>query len=126
MHKTVKIQIASGIIIALAFIIGAGIWGMSKSVDVSPELVKIGRKKEQGMCTQEAKRCPDGSYVGRTGENCEFAACPGAQKDDCAKEGESIGAVYPGAVPKKCCPGMAPIIPKDIVGTQGICQKIKK
>jgi hypothetical protein len=27
-------------------------------------------------CTQEAKLCPDGSYVGRTGPNCEFKACP--------------------------------------------------
>lgn len=30
----------------------------------------------QTACTQEAKLCPDGSYVGRTGPNCEFAACP--------------------------------------------------
>lgn len=29
-------------------------------------------------CTQEAKLCPDGSAVGRTLPNCEFAACPGA------------------------------------------------
>lgn len=28
-------------------------------------------------CTQEAMLCPDGSYVSRTGPNCEFAACPG-------------------------------------------------
>jgi hypothetical protein len=28
-------------------------------------------------CTMEARQCPDGSYVGRTGPNCEFAACPG-------------------------------------------------
>jgi hypothetical protein len=28
-------------------------------------------------CTQEAKQCPDGSYVGRTGPDCAFAACPG-------------------------------------------------
>src|SRR3989344_9303938 len=28
------------------------------------------------FCTQEAKQCPDGSYVGRTGPKCEFAACP--------------------------------------------------
>lgn len=28
-------------------------------------------------CTMEAKVCPDGSTVGRTGPNCEFAACPG-------------------------------------------------
>lgn len=27
-------------------------------------------------CTQEAKLCADGSAVGRTGPNCEFAACP--------------------------------------------------
>ncbi|MFZ2694055.1 MAG: hypothetical protein WAX85_02075 [Minisyncoccia bacterium] len=27
-------------------------------------------------CTQEAKLCPDGSYVGRTGSRCEFSECP--------------------------------------------------
>lgn len=27
-------------------------------------------------CTMEAKICPDGSSVGRTGPNCEFAPCP--------------------------------------------------
>lgn len=32
--------------------------------------------EQQVACTQEAKQCPDGSYVGRTGPNCEFAACP--------------------------------------------------
>ena len=26
-------------------------------------------------CTADAMRCPDGSYVGRTGPNCEFV-CP--------------------------------------------------
>ena len=31
---------------------------------------------EQKACTEEAKLCPDGSAVGRTGPNCEFAACP--------------------------------------------------
>ncbi len=28
------------------------------------------------ICTQEAKVCPDGSTVARTGPNCEFAPCP--------------------------------------------------
>jgi hypothetical protein len=27
-------------------------------------------------CTQEAKICPDGTSVGRTGPNCEFTECP--------------------------------------------------
>ena len=35
------------------------------------------KKEEQVACTMEAKLCPDGSYVARTGPNCEFAACPG-------------------------------------------------
>lgn len=30
----------------------------------------------QKACTQEAKLCPDGSSVGRTGPNCEFTPCP--------------------------------------------------
>lgn len=31
---------------------------------------------EPVACTMEAKMCPDGSFVGRTGPNCEFAPCP--------------------------------------------------
>ncbi len=30
-------------------------------------------------CTQEARQCPDGSFVGRTGPHCEFAPCPTPQ-----------------------------------------------
>lgn len=30
----------------------------------------------QKACTMEAKLCPDGTAVGRTGPNCEFAECP--------------------------------------------------
>ncbi|MCR4281374.1 MAG: hypothetical protein NUV88_03530 [Candidatus Kaiserbacteria bacterium] len=28
------------------------------------------------FCTMDAKLCPDGSYVGRTGPDCEFTQCP--------------------------------------------------
>ncbi|MDO8512521.1 MAG: hypothetical protein Q7S57_04565 [bacterium] len=35
-------------------------------------------KPQPAVCTQEAKICSDGSSVGRTGPNCEFAACPAA------------------------------------------------
>ena len=30
----------------------------------------------QTACTEEAKLCPDGSYVGRTGPQCQFSECP--------------------------------------------------
>ncbi|MHB1330832.1 MAG: hypothetical protein ACYCY6_02590 [Minisyncoccota bacterium] len=33
-------------------------------------------EEEAVACTMEAKLCPDGSYVGRGGPNCEFAPCP--------------------------------------------------
>lgn len=41
--------------------------------------------KGEMACSAEAKLCPDGSAVGRTGPNCEFAACPNSdvmKKDD--------------------------------------------
>jgi len=40
----------------------------------------IGMAK-QVPCTMEAKLCPDGSYVGRVGPNCEFASCPAASSE---------------------------------------------
>ncbi len=33
--------------------------------------------KAHVMCTEDARLCSDGSYVARSGPNCEFAACPG-------------------------------------------------
>ncbi|MFH0890579.1 MAG: hypothetical protein V1856_00925 [Candidatus Liptonbacteria bacterium] len=39
------------------------------------------------VCTQDAKLCSDGSYVSRTGPNCEFAQCPVP-----AENGIAIGA----------------------------------
>ena len=35
---------------------------------------------EQVFCTQDAKLCPDGSYVARHGPNCEFDPCPGVAR----------------------------------------------
>jgi len=34
------------------------------------------RFNQPKVCTEEAKVCSDGSNVGRTGPNCEFAPCP--------------------------------------------------
>lgn len=34
------------------------------------------KQEEQVACTMEAKICPDGSAVGRSGPMCEFAPCP--------------------------------------------------
>jgi len=39
----------------------------------------INRDDHIVICTQDARQCPDGSYVGRVGPSCEFAACPALQ-----------------------------------------------
>lgn len=31
---------------------------------------------EEGVCTTEVMQCDDGSFVSRTGPDCEFTACP--------------------------------------------------
>lgn len=40
---------------------------------------------EMTACTMDAKQCPDGSYVGRTGPNCTFEPCP-SEKERSEKE----------------------------------------
>src|SRR3972149_7846548 len=60
------------IIVALA---GAGIYIASTRQVTSPVPAPI-PNPEPVACTEEAKQCPDGSYVSRTGKNCEFAKCP--------------------------------------------------
>src|SRR3989344_2320920 len=44
-----------------------------------PALEHIGDRYVNRACTMEAKQCPDGSYVGRTGPRCEFAECPNVE-----------------------------------------------
>lgn len=36
----------------------------------------FGQADTQTVCTMDAKICPDGSAVGRSGPACEFAQCP--------------------------------------------------
>jgi len=52
------------IIVFCAISIGTVVW------------LEFFRAPQQAACTAEAKLCPDGSYVGRTGPSCEFAQCP--------------------------------------------------
>ena len=49
-----------------------------------------GQEAPAVACTMEAKICPDGSAVGRTGPMCEFAACPEAPTTTVAVIGKKI------------------------------------
>jgi hypothetical protein len=59
------------IFIAVVFILG----GLLYIYNPDSVEYKNSNEKEPVACTMEAKLCPDGSYVGRTGPNCEFI-CP--------------------------------------------------
>ncbi len=61
--------------ILLILIIGIG--GFFYRNEVEGNGLALGSNGNQGgACTQEAKICPDGSAVGRTGPGCTFAICP--------------------------------------------------
>ena len=44
----------------------------------NPQPGTASSSREQIMCTQDARQCPDGSWVGRSGPACEFK-CPAAR-----------------------------------------------
>ncbi len=53
--------------------------GQSLYVQYNKDSKQISIKPSEAVfCTMEAKECPDGSWVGRSGPNCEFAPCPSA------------------------------------------------
>ncbi len=58
----------TNILVVILIVIFAGAAGYLILFKKSPPLPKA--------CTQETRQCPDGSYVSRTGPNCEFAECP--------------------------------------------------
>lgn len=59
MYTKYVLIIAAGLVM-----LGVGLW------------ITATRTSIPRACTTEAKFCPDGSAVGRTGPNCEFAPCP--------------------------------------------------
>lgn len=53
-------------------------------------------------CTEEAKLCPDGSAVGRTGPDCEFAPCPETEEQE-PEETKAECSINTDCVPAACC-----------------------
>lgn len=53
-----------------------------------------GDEGEGVFCTLDAKICPDGSSVGRTGPNCEFAPCPGQSADVTTYSNPTMGVTF--------------------------------
>lgn len=66
--KNLKIVTAAIIFLGIA-IVAVVIIRAKSSNTTSPTPI-------QTACTDEAKLCPDGTYVGRTGSQCQFSTCP--------------------------------------------------
>jgi hypothetical protein len=76
MHmKVIKYRVPLAIII-LSLMFGYVVYAEDNAATASQPPV---------ACSMIAKACPDGSFVSRTGPNCEFAKCPGV-KDNTAGE----------------------------------------
>ena len=49
--------------------------GCAEDTHIGVAAVPAKQSDTRNACTQEVKRCPDGSWVGRSGPACEFK-CP--------------------------------------------------
>ena len=72
-------------------------------------------------CTQEAKVCPDGSAVGRTGPNCEFAPCPNSTAGSTGTGGSGTGMANPASTFCIAQGGESKIVTADDGSQSGVC-----
>lgn len=83
MDQKIKTSLGTIILIIIAITAGLFIWHYEKNQQEDEAQVSQPLRKNKPTspiaCTEEAKACPDGSYVSRTGPNCEFAPCSNAQ-----------------------------------------------
>lgn len=93
MHPNKKIlTIIVFVVVLVVAGIGVMLVGQQSESPLTPTPIP---EEEQVACTMDAKICPDGSYVGRQGPRCEFAACPGANTST-----DSAGAIESNTTPK--------------------------
>ena len=81
-----------------------------------------GLKIAPKACTLEAKICPDGSAVGRTGPNCEFAECPTSAEATAGRPATStVQMANPASVNCKAVGGNLVIQTRGDGGQYGLC-----
>lgn len=77
---TVVVVLIILIVILLLTLIGSAAYylGLQKGSRLTPSQLPspLSQSPAQVACPQDAKICPDGTTVGRTGPACEFAPCP--------------------------------------------------
>lgn len=69
MKEVIKTGILGVILAGISLVVAYGVWAFHQT----PENQEEGGNMT--ICTADARQCPDGTYVGRTGPNCQFV-CP--------------------------------------------------
>ena len=83
-NKKIASEFALGIIIVLALLVGTFAYWQKNKIQQEAD------SNQQKPCTMEAKVCEDGSSVGRTGPNCEFAPCPSSSDQEAENNQQQI------------------------------------
>jgi hypothetical protein len=73
MHKGLIVGVLVFIVLIMSFVLKAK---KSDMVAIPSENTATTSDPQVWACNADAKLCPDGSSVGRTGPRCEFQACP--------------------------------------------------
>jgi hypothetical protein len=79
-NNSMSVGMKAGLWIALIAILGIGAYfvfsgSSDKGVATDDTASTTASTTGTTFCTMDARMCPDGSYVGRTGPNCQFV-CP--------------------------------------------------
>lgn len=89
LNKGVSTPVGLTIIIAVAVVLFCGAFAYQYFAKPQTPITNDQQNSnEQVMCTMDAMECPDGSYVGRTGPNCEFEECSEIKTDEIVKTKE--------------------------------------
>lgn len=84
MNQKIATWVGTTVLLIVAITACVFVWVYEKNQPAieQPNIQVVKPKKTESVaCTMEAKLCADGSYVSRTGPNCEFAACPEVTND---------------------------------------------
>lgn len=95
MSKKISTEIAMGIILIVAIIVGGLIWIGNKKQDNITSQAPNTLNSIEKKCSQELKICYDGTSVKKTGSNCEFAECPEIKLNKFCHSSYSICFDYP-------------------------------
>lgn len=97
----IRFIVGLGVAFGMVIILFAVLTFMHSLFDPGGSIRPIVHTPGKSFCTLEARLCPDGSAVGRSGPNCEFTPCPHVAKsiftdfDRCAAAGNPVMESYP-------------------------------